>query len=528
MEYDADVIVIGSGALGNNAAYELAKQGKSVIILEAGKSIPRWKITENFRTSPRKNNYNDPYPNAATAPTSFAKDYIENTGSFAYLPGMLKLVGGTTWHWAACAWRYLPSDMKLKSLYGVGRDWPISYDDLEPYYCRAEEALGVSGRSDEDQSGQGRKHFPPRSKEYPMPSDGINYMTSRMNDRLGKLGYRFVQEPSARPTNQPYDGRPACSGNNNCMPVCPIGSMYSGDVHARHSVKAGAKLLTEATAFKLEKGSGNKIEAVHYRTTKGEDKRLTARYFIVAAHGFETPKLLLMSDVANSSDQVGRNIMDHNGLAIQFLADEPLWAGRGTVEEACIVNMRDGNHRRRYAASKHNIGNAVPNMAVAQRLIAQGIFGKELDERIRHDAARWVDISSMLETLPMPSNRVIPHPTKRDALGLPTLSVHYDVPAYTEAAKDIIMRDYRRIAAGMNGSIVNEVSEWQNHDHIMGSVIMGKNPADSVVNGECRSFDHHNLFLATTGVIPAAGVVNPTLTGVALAIRIADIIAREV
>ncbi|MFT8658027.1 MAG: FAD-dependent oxidoreductase [Zymomonas mobilis] len=80
MEYDADVIVIGSGALGNNAAYELAKQGKSVIILEAGKSIPRWKITENFRTSPRKNNYNDPYPNAATAPTSFAKDYYREYG----------------------------------------------------------------------------------------------------------------------------------------------------------------------------------------------------------------------------------------------------------------------------------------------------------------------------------------------------------------------------------------------------------------------------------------------------------------
>ncbi|MFT9096636.1 MAG: FAD-dependent oxidoreductase, partial [Gluconobacter cerinus] len=91
-QYDADVIVVGSGAVGSNAAYELLKQGKSVIVLESGRWIPRWKIVENFRSSPRKGNHNDPYPNQPWAPTSFSPDYIENTGSFKFLPGMLRLV----------------------------------------------------------------------------------------------------------------------------------------------------------------------------------------------------------------------------------------------------------------------------------------------------------------------------------------------------------------------------------------------------------------------------------------------------
>jgi choline dehydrogenase-like flavoprotein len=158
--FDADVIVVGSGALGANAAYELSKAGKSVIMLEAGERIPRWKILENSRNSSRHFNYNAPYPDMPGAHTTYNQDYLENTGSFALRPGMLKLVGGTTWHWAAACWRYLPSDMKLKSTYGQGRDWPISYDDLEPWYQLAEEALGVVGVDAQDQSGQNGPAFP--------------------------------------------------------------------------------------------------------------------------------------------------------------------------------------------------------------------------------------------------------------------------------------------------------------------------------------------------------------------------------
>ena len=160
--------------------------------------------------------------------------------------------------------------------------------------------------------------------------------------------------------------------------------------------------------------------------SRGEDVRLTARYFVVACHGLETPKLLLMSEVANSSDQVGRNLMDHSGIGLQFLADEPLWQGRGQIQQGGIFNWRDGPFRARHAAIKHAPSNYVPNTAVAQRLIAAGVMGSELDRRIRDEASRWVDISTVFEMLPSPTNRVQPNPDRQDALGIPMLKVHYD------------------------------------------------------------------------------------------------------
>ncbi|TCV92088.1 choline dehydrogenase-like flavoprotein [Luteibacter rhizovicinus] len=525
-QYDADVIVIGSGALGSNAAYELAKKGRSVIMLEAGSRIPRWKIVENYRTSPRKHNFNDPYPNQPWAHTTEEPDYIENTGSFKFLPGMLKLVGGTTWHWAAACWRYLPNDMKLKTLYGVGRDWPIDYDTLEPYYQRAEEALGVSGNDQEDQSGQGGKAWPPRSKPYPLPPEGTTFMTQRINERLAPEGYHYIHEPNGR-ASKPYEGRPACCGNNNCMPVCPIGAMYSGDVHATQAERAGVKLITEATAYKLEKGPKGKIVAVHYKKPTGEDVRITARYFVVAAHGLETPKLLLISEVANSSDQVGRNLMDHTGIGLTMIAKDPVWPGRGAVQQGGIFNWRDGDFRKNHSAVKHAMTNMVPNPAVTERLLKQGVIGPELDERIRHDASRWVDVSTVFEMLPHANNRITPG-DKKDALGIPMLRVNYDVDDYAAAGKVIAKQDFAKFAKLLDAEIVEDETGWQNRDHIMGTVIMGSDPKDSVVDGDCRTHDHDNLFLATTGVIPASGVINPTLTGVALSIRIADTINKEI
>lgn len=525
--YDADVIVIGSGALGSNAATVLARSGKSVIMLEAGVKIPRWKIVENFRNSSKKANYNSPYPNEPWAHHSYDEHYIENTGSFDFRPGMLKLVGGTTWHWAAACWRYLPNDMKLKSLYGVGRDWPIDYSELEPFYQKAEDALGVCGSNTDDQSGQAGDAFPPRSRPYPMAPEGETYLFQRLKNRLSPAGFHFIHEPNGRAT-RPYDSRPACSGNNNCMPVCPIGAMYSGDRHAQHAQDAGVMLKTDSTAWKLEKGPDNKIVAVHVRSTQGVDSRLTAKYVIVAAHGLETPKLLLMSDVANSSDQVGRNLMDHTGMGLQFLADEPLWPGRGAVQQGGIFNRRDGDFRQHYAAIKHAISNNVPNMAVASRLIAQGVIGAELDKQIRHQSARWVDISTVFEVLPHATNTVRPSTTRKDALGIPMLSVHYEVDDYVKAAKSKAEADYRQFVSLMGGTVIEDQTGWQNRDHLMGTVIMGQSPKDSVVNHECRCWDHSNLFLATTGVIPASGVINPTLTGVALSIRAAEIIVREI
>lgn len=528
-EYDADVIIVGSGAVGSNAAVELARQGKSVIMLEAGVRMERWKILDNFRRSQRKWDPNDAYPNLPWAVTSYEEGYIENTGSFDMLPGMLKLVGGTTWHWGGATWRYIPEDFKLRTLYGVGRDWPLEYKDLEPWYYRAEVELGVSGSNTQDQSGQGRDvQYPPRSKPYPVTPESKIYAFKVLEDKLTPIGQNLIHEPNVR-THVPYDGRPACQGNNNCLPICPIGAQYSGSVHAAKAERAGVKLITQAVVHKIELGDKRKIKAVAYLTPDGKSHRLTARYFIVAAHTFESAKLLLMNDVANSSDQVGRNLMDHVGIDLNFLAGKPLWMGRGPVQQGGIFTWRDGGFRAEHSAYRTQLTTANPQVGIAEKLIQQGYMGKELEDKVLDHSARFIRLQTYFEPLPDPSNRVQPSTTWKNALGLPGLKIHYNVDNYSKRGAAKARTEYPGFVEAMNGDKESvEVSDFVNHDHLMGALIMGSDPNDSVVNHECRAHDHDNLFVCSVGNIPAAGIVNPTLTSVALAIRAAAIIAREV
>jgi choline dehydrogenase-like flavoprotein len=144
----ADVVVVGSGVAGAIVAHQLASTGKSVILLEAGPRMPRWEIVERFRNQPDKTDFMAPYPSGPWAPHPEygpPNDYLILKGEHKFNSQYIRAVGGTTWHWAASAWRFIPNDFKMKTVYGVGRDWPIQYDDLEHYYQRAEEELGVWG-----------------------------------------------------------------------------------------------------------------------------------------------------------------------------------------------------------------------------------------------------------------------------------------------------------------------------------------------------------------------------------------------
>ena len=165
-----------------------------------------------------------PYPSMPHAPSTYG-DYLQQVGPVKYNTSYLRVVGGTTWHFGSSLWRMLPNDFRLKSLYGRGRDWPIGYDELEPYYARAELELGVSGVDGQDESGQGGEAYPPRSIPYPMEGLKPSYMFRRLSELLGKGGYNPILEPNGRAT-RPYGKRPPCAGNNNCNPVCPIAAKY--------------------------------------------------------------------------------------------------------------------------------------------------------------------------------------------------------------------------------------------------------------------------------------------------------------
>jgi len=438
----ADIVVIGSGIVGSLAAERLARQGASVLILESGPRIDRGTITEHFRNSPNKGDYMHPYPFSEWAPDprNWPKDngYMVQTGPYKYGAQYIRAVGGTTWHWAAQAWRIVPNDMRIQSLYGVGRDWPLSFEELEPFYQEAEVKTGVSGSA---ASGA------PRSQPFPMEPVVESWATRRFRERLAPGGYTLINDSTAR-NSRNYDGRPACCGNNNCMPICPIDAQYHGGIAANAAEQAGAKIIINAVVYRLEHDERGRIVAAHYYDPQKVSHKVVGKTFILAANAIESPKLLLMSasdkfktGLANSSDMVGRNLMDHPSSSLTFETEEPLWPGRGPMSPASLSTFRDGDFRREHAAFRVNISNASAVQSVTQSLIKEGVFGVDFERQLLHRAARQVRLKNVLEQLPNPENRVTLSANK-DKLGLPTPQVYYDMDDYVHKGMAVSKDEY--------------------------------------------------------------------------------------
>lgn len=530
VEYDADVIVVGSGSLGSLAALQIANAGKDVLILEAGPEVPDWKITENFRTSPRKGNLNAPFGDIPYAPNSYTPGYIDFDADVGWIPGTLRIAGGTSRHWTGVAWRLLPEEMKMKTNFGIGRDWVFDYGELEPFYTQAEYQVGVNGADDTDYSGHNRgSPYPPRSKPYPVPPEAKPYPVQRFQMRVAARGYRIDHAPNVR-LSRPYAGRPACIGNNICNPNCPIGAKHSG-IHDLEAAKnAGARLQTGAVVDKLDVDSKGRVKAVSYLDPEGNRTMLKAKVYVIAAHGFETPKLLLMNQLANSSGMVGRNLMMHPTLSMDFFADEPLWVGRGQYLHGANLQHRLRQDRSQVAGGFYQFMNHNAGPSMAEALFKEGgMIGDKFDEELRLRASQYMAVQLLLEDLPQPENAVTVNPTFKDALGQPGIKVHYRLQDYAKAALPRTIDDYANWLQAMN-AVPQEIpgATWYNQHHIMGTVIMGNDPSDSVVDGDLRCHDHENLYLVTTGVFPSVSCVNPTLTGMALAVRAGQHIATEV
>jgi len=533
----ADVVVVGSGVVGALIADQLARKGHSVVILEAGLRIDRATAVENWRNMPFPNrvgsDFQGLYPQAKGAPAPLyfpPNDYVELSGPSAgsFQQGYLRTVGGTTWHWAASCWRHLPVDFKMQSTYGVGRDWPISYGDLEPYYCRAEEALGVAGPNDPERQSPSE-----RSRPYPMDMVPWAYGDARFAEVVNAHGYKSIPIPQGRST-RPWNGRPTCCGNNNCQPICPIGAMYNGIHTIQSAEKNGAKVLAESVAYKIDTDDQNNITMLHFYGANHQSHTAKGKIFVLACNGIETPRLLLLAanarnprGIANSSDQVGRNMMDHSGFHCTFLANEPLWLGRGPAQSSCIVGPRDGAFRSKYSSNKmilNNISRVAPATEQALRL---GLIGKELDDEIRRRAIFGVDLSISLEPLPDPKNRLTLSRTRRDPHGLACPDIYYDVGDYVRDGATAAHAQLEHIGSLFDAVEFNITKSLNANNHIMGGTIMGASAKDSVVDGNCRAHDHANLWLPGGGAMVSASVVNTTLSMAALGIKAADSIEQS-
>lgn len=429
----ADFVVIGSGIIGSLTAHKLAKAGASVLILEAGPRVTRGELVARFRNSPRRSDWMSPYPPAPWAPHPIyqPKDngYLVQAGPYPYPAEYIRQVGGTTWHWAAHAWRNVPNDFRIHSLYGVGVDWPLTYEDLEPFYQEAEVLMGVSGAPN---TGS------PRSKPFPMQPVAEPYAMRRIRERLAPA-YEVVTNTTAR-NSRSYDGRPACCGNNSCQPICPIDAQYHGGLAAAAAEAAGVKLLANANVYKLEHDETGRITAALYYDPEKRSHRVTGKTFIVAANGIESPRLLLLSvsdkfpkGLANSSDMVGRNLMDHPSTSLTggnapLRQTRPLRRPFGLAAEGGEDRAQPGPPQPRPVAD-------AGLRSVGHRRVPR----REPDGSgcTRLDALRWRARQRRLEAGFQLPARISRRPAPGDTQGAPGGSVHEVHEAHREQSRRV-------------------------------------------------------------------------------------------
>ncbi len=530
----ADVIIVGAGVAGMLTAWKLAQAGARVIVLEAGPWIDRIDALAQYRSSVTKTP-GSPYPSTSYAPRPSVialEDYYVQDGPELFKSNYERVVGGTTWHWLGTTLRHLPADFEMQSRYGVAVDWPISYDDLQPWYGQAEQALGVAGDSEQSLGSPRTDHFPMRALE-------PTYLDRKLSVAARQVGLSVHVTPQAR-NSIAYDGRPPCCGNATCVPICPIQAKYDATIHVKKAMDLGVQVIDQAVVDFVEVNEDGWVTGVRFKRPGGLEQWAVGHIFVLAAHAIETPKILLMSrtdalpdGVANSSGAVGRYLMDHPVQLSWALAREPLYPYRSPLENAGIEDMRDGDFRRRHSAFRMAIGEdgwSFPGTtppALASELIKKGFRGRALRDEINAHTSRQVRFANLIEQMPDPNNRVTPAWDKLDEIGIPRPRLTYSLDEFARQGMAAAREASERVFNALGVLTIEHSDTYFGAGHVMGTYRMGNDPHTSVVNAEQRSHDHPNLFLLGSGVFPTVGTANPTLTLAALSLWAADTIRQD-
>lgn len=507
---EVDFCIIGTGAGGGVLSQRLARFGFSVVTLEAGD----WHDSEHDMVSDEAGSarlfWNDLRITGGADPLEFGSN---NSG---------RGVGGSTVHYSAFCPRFHPSDFRVHSLDGVAADWPMAYEEIEPYYMRMEREYPVSGPA---RYPWGKPHG------YPYAPLEAGTAGQKLIEGCVKLGIKVVAGgPVAIPSGA-VGKRPHCIMRGFCNYGCKVGAKSATHItHIPDAIEHGAEIRTGCMAFEVPLDDDGRATGVRYYRTRDDgtvvEELQRARAVVVAGYAIESPRLLLNSTsarfpngLANSSGVVGKYLMAQAGPVVWGRFPEMIRQYKAppacALTEAFYETDPRNDFVRGYALQ--TIG-PLP-IAVAHHIVDEsGCFGRELIERML-DYNHYAGIGVLGEILPDERNYVDIHPTLEDQFGIPVPYAHFSrwendhkmMRAGIERARDVLT------AAG-----ATETHAVDRYAHLVGTCRMGFTPRDSVVDRWCRAWDVANLFVCDGSVLPTQGSANPALTISALAARTAD------
>ena len=588
-----DAVIVGAGVSGAIVAKELSEQGFQVLILEAGANKDLTlagfqSYVDTFYSAVEKDN-NSPFPRNSNAPSPRSPDvsklipgqtdasgYLVQQGPLALDSSYTRVTGGTTMHWEAKTPRMLPDDFKLRSLHGQGLDWPIEYEEIMPYYRQAENELGVSGDI-EDQKRLGTPFA--EGYVYPMQNMPPSYLDQKIAEKVNgtevelngqKHKLEILTFPQARngvphpdynngkgfipdrlTSVHPVEYGERCQGNANCTPICPVQAKYD----ARRTLGKAFRtqrvhLLPKTVASKVEIDPANgRVTAIHYKHyhDKNSSGHITGiakgHIFVLTANAVENARLLLASNLPNTSGLIGKNLMDHPYLLAWGLMPEVTGTMRGPICTSGIGAFRQGSFRNRqsaFAIDIHNDGwgwaTGSPYSEVLDVVDNKNKYGSELRQELISRISRQLLLAFMCELPADPSNQVSIDPRYTDQLGnyRPVISFNISdycrqTMAYARYISRLIFQrtgaeDYTHYDSSDYGYFTyrGEGYTFRGGNHYAGTHVMGTSKYNSVVDKYQRSWEHENLYLVGAGSMPSIGSSNTTLTMAAIAFMSTD------